>query len=88
MWIVDDETMVKLLGGDYTTIIETKKKYPHLTVRELFCIQFYYNSYDGFRKFYNKSIRPIIDGIKFVNNQSLSGKIVKLLVGGKNEDRQ
>lgn len=87
MWIVDDETMNKIFGGDYTTIIEAKKKYPHLTIRELFCIQIYYNSYDGFRKFYNKSIRPIIDGIKFINNQSLLGKGIKLLMGGKHEDR-
>ena len=79
MWLLSNEAMNKLLDGDYTSVILSKKKWKDLSIRELFCVQIYYDSYDGFRKFYNKKIKPIIDGIKFVDETSLLGKFIKLL---------
>lgn len=79
MWLLSNEAMNKLLDGDYTSVILSKKKWKDLSIRELFCVQIYYDSYDGFRKFYNKKIKPIIDEIKFVDETSLLGKLIKLL---------
>lgn len=78
MWLVSDKAMNKLLDGDYTSVIYSKKKWKDLTIRELFCVQFCYNTYDGFRKFYNKKIKPIINDIHFVDNTSVVGKFLKL----------
>lgn len=80
MWIISDEAMHKLLGGNYDTVIYLKQKDDSLTVRDLFCIQFCYASYDGFRKFYNKKLKPIVKEIKHLNNTSLLGNMLRLFV--------
>lgn len=80
MWIISDEAMHKLLGGNYDTVVYLKQKDDSLTVRDLFCIQFCYASYDGFRKFYNKKLKPIVKEIKHLNNTSLLGNVLRLLV--------
>jgi hypothetical protein len=80
MWIISDEAMHSLLGGNYDTVIYLKQKDDSLTVRDLFCIQFCYASYDGFRKFYNKKLKSIIKDIKHLNNTSLLGNMLRFFI--------
>ena len=81
MWILSNRAFNKLMGGDYTIAIDLKKRLKDLSIAELFCYQFEYNSYDGFRKFYNKIISKIINDIKFVDENSFVGKFIKLFLG-------
>ena len=79
MWIISNRALNKLLNGDYSMAIELKKRDKELTVKDLFCVQFEYESYDGFRKFYNKYLKGIIDELKFISDKSLIGKIISKL---------
>lgn len=79
MWIISDETLNQLLGGNYESVIYLKQKEPTLSVRELFCVQFVYASYDGFRKFYNKKLSKVLNGLKRIPNSSLLAKILKVI---------
>ena len=38
MWMISDEAMHRLLGGNYDTVVYLKQKDDSLTVRDLFCI--------------------------------------------------
>ena len=81
MWLISDEVLNKLLGGDYTMVIRCKQQHKETPIKVLSYFQFEYLSYDGFRKFYNKTLGKIIDDIKYVHNDTVIGKILKMVVG-------
>ena len=80
MWVLSDRVFNKLLNGDYTVAIGMKQKYKDMSITDMYCYQFEYESYDGFRKFYNKVLSPILDGIKFIDRNTLIGKILNMLM--------
>jgi hypothetical protein len=80
MWILSNRAFNILMDGDYTLAIDLKQRDKTLTIKDLFCYQFEYNSYDGFRKLYNKVLSKIIDSIKFINDDTILGKLLKFLL--------
>ena len=80
MWIVSDEAMKQLLGGEFCQVVELKKLEPRLTVKDLYLLQFKYFTYDGFRKFYNKHLSNIINSINFLDDDSFIVKIIKTIL--------
>jgi hypothetical protein len=77
MYILTDEVFNKLMGGEFVQVIEAMKAQPNAPVRKLYNLQFDYFSYEGFRKFYNKVISKIIDGVSHVDSDNLLGKSLR-----------
>lgn len=77
MYILTDEVFNKLMGGEFVQVIEVMKVHPNAPVRKLYNLQFDYFSYEGFRKFYNKVISKIIDGVSHVDSDNLLGKSLR-----------
>lgn len=80
MWIISDYAMNKLLNGDFTVAIGMKKRHKDMSLVDMYCYQFEYESYDGFRKFYNKVLSKIIDKITFVDRGTLLHKILSMVI--------
>lgn len=76
MWIVEDEVMDTLLGGDFTQVILVKQLSPEVNVKQLYNCQFNYFSYNGFRKFFNKYIYKIFNKVRYIENDSITGKVL------------
>ena len=51
MWLLSDEDLRHLLGGEYVQVVCAKQIDKDISIRKLFYYQFEYNSYNGFRKF-------------------------------------
>jgi hypothetical protein len=77
MYILTDEVFNKLMGGEFVQVIEAMKAQPNAPVRKLYNLQFDYFSYEGFRKFYNKVISKIIDGVSHVDSDNLLGRSLR-----------
>ena len=77
MYILTDEVFNKLMGGEFVQVIEAMKAQHNAPVRKLYNLQFDYFSYEGFRKFYNKVISKIIDGVSHVDSDNLLGKSLR-----------
>lgn len=88
MYILTDEVFNKLMGGEFVQVIEAMKVQPNAPVRKLYNLQFDYFSYEGFRKFYNKVLSKIIDGVVYRNDGSALGKSLSTLVEYSNEAKQ
>lgn len=88
MYILTDEAFNKLMGGEFVQVIEAMKVQPNAPVRKLYNLQFDYFSYEGFRKFYNKVISKIINGVVYRNDDSALGKSLLTLVEYSNEEKQ
>lgn len=88
MYILTDEVFNKLMGGEFVQVIEAMKIQPNAPVRKLYNLQFDYFSYEGFRKFYNKVISKIINGIAYSDDGSALGKSLLTLVEYSNEAKQ
>ena len=84
MYLIDDESFVELLGGEFYQVILAKKHKPDISVYQLFNYQFKYNTYVGFLKFYRKHLEPIIDSIKLIDDNSIKGKAVRFITNEKN----
>ena len=68
MWLVSDEAMKELLGGDFEWVIKQAQLWVGAkTIKDYSLHQWTYKSYNGFRKFFNKKIIPILDGVKPLN---------------------
>jgi hypothetical protein len=76
MWILSDRAMAKIVGGDFDYVVELAKEDKSLTITQLFEFQCEYESYNGFRKFYNKYLKPIIDSISYIDDDKLIAKII------------
>lgn len=81
MWLISDKGLRELLGGDYTMVIRCKQQHKETPIKILSYFQFVYLSYDGFRKFYNKTLSKIINDVKYVHDDTIIGKILKMVVG-------
>jgi hypothetical protein len=79
MWILSDKAMAKIVGGDFDYVVETAKEDKSSTITQLFECQCEYESYNGFRKFYNKYLKPIINSISYVDDDKLIAKIIRKL---------
>ena len=88
MYILTDDVFNKLLGGEFVQVIEAMKVQPNAPVRKLYNLQFDYFSYEGFRKFYNKVMSKIINGIVHCDNNSIIGRSLKEMVEYSNEKKQ
>lgn len=85
MYLIDDEGFIKLFNGEFYQVVLVKKKYPNISIKQLYNYQFKYNSYVGFLKFYRKHLEPIIDNIRLVDNNSIKGKIIRFITNEKNK---
>ena len=68
MWVLSDDDMRELLGGEFIQVILAKQIDKNMSIRKLFYYQVDYLSYNGFRKFYNKVLYNIIDSIKYIDD--------------------
>lgn len=80
MWLVSDKVMEHLLGGEFCQVVELKKMYPKLKIKDLYKLQFKYFTYDGFRKFYNKYLSDFVNEMNFLDDNSLIVKFVKFIL--------
>lgn len=79
MWIVDDETMSRILNGEFKDVVKLKKEIPEASIRKMFFKQDKYKSYAGFNKFYRQMLCSIIKSLIYVNDNSIQGKLLRLL---------
>lgn len=83
MYLIEDESFNKMLGGEFFQVILAKKTQPKISIRKLYKFQFNYFTYQGFRKFYRRHLEPIIDGIRLIDDDSLIGKLIRWLTNAK-----
>lgn len=79
MWILSDEAMNRILDGEFDFVVELAKEDNKTTIRDLFFCQNEYKSYNGFRKFYNKYLKPNIDNLDYIEDNSLLPKIIRMV---------
>jgi len=79
MYILTDEAFNKLVDGEFAQVIIAKKIRPSMSINELFNYQFDYESYNGFRKFYRKHLEPIINNIRYIDNDSVQSNLLQRL---------
>ena len=88
MYILTDDVFNKLVGGEFVQVVEAMKAQPNAPVRKLYNLQFDYFSYEGFRKFYNKVMSKIINGVAYHDDSSAIGISLSTLVECSNEAKQ
>lgn len=81
VWVVSDEAMEHILGGDFTNVSVLHEDVDNVSVRTLYKVQNTYKSYQGFRKFFRKYLEPIIEKISFIEDNTFMGKVVKYFSG-------
>ena len=77
VWIVSDEAMEHLLGGDFTDVAMVHDECNEMTVSKLFPFQNSYRSYQGFRKFFRKHMEPILGMVRYIEDNSLVSNALK-----------
>ena len=87
MYILTDEVFNKLIDGEFVQVIEAMKAQPNASVRKLYNLQFDYFSYEGFRKFYNKVMSKIINGVAYYNDNNIIGRSLRHMVEYSNEKK-
>lgn len=88
MYILTDDVFNMLMGGEFIQVIEAMKVQPNSPVRKLYNLQFDYFSYEGFRKFYNKVISKIINGVAYYDDNHIIGRSLKDVVEYSHEKKQ
>ena len=81
VWVVSDEAMEQILGGDFTDVSVLYESADNVSVRTLYKVQDTYKSYQGFRKFFRKHLEPIIEKISFIENNTFMGKVARYFAG-------
>ena len=81
MWVVSDEAMEQILGGNFIDVAVLHEECNKITVRKLYKHQNVYKSYQGFRKFFRKHLEPIIEKVCFIEDNRIIGKIIKYFSG-------
>lgn len=81
VWVVSDEAMEHILGGDFTDVSVLYESAKDVSVRMLYHVQDTYRSYQGFRKFFRKHLEPVIEKISFIDDNTFMGKVVKYFTG-------
>lgn len=77
VWIVSDEAMEHLLGGDFTDVAMVHDECNEMTVSKLFPFQDRYKSYQGFRKFYRRYLEPIFGMVRYIEDNRMVAGAVK-----------
>jgi len=85
MYIISDSAMEKLLGGEFCQVVIANEIDKNISIRKLYNFQFNYFSYQGFRKFYLHKLKPIINKIKYIDNNNMIAKMLLRLYGIDNE---
>lgn len=80
MWLLTDDDMRELLGGEFSQVVTLKKIYKDMSMRMLYKFQFSYFSYQGFRQFYKKHLEPIIETVNYIEDDSFIGRILKFVM--------
>lgn len=88
MYILTDDVFNMLMGGEFVQVIEAMKVQPNAPVRKLYNLQFDYFSYEGFRKFYNKVISKIVNGVAYYDDNHIIGRSLKDVVEYSHEKKQ
>lgn len=81
VWVVSDEAMEQILGGDFTDVSVLYESANDVSIRTLYRVQDTYKSYQGFRKFFRKHLEPVIEKICFIEDKGIIGKVVKYFSG-------
>lgn len=81
VWVIKDEAMEQLLGGDFTDVCVLNEECSGISIRQLYKCQDVYKSYQGFRTFFKKHLQPIIEKICFIEDIGFIGKIVNYFSG-------
>lgn len=81
VWVVSDEAMEHILGGDFTDVSVLYESANNVSVRTLYRVQDTYRSYQGFRKFFRKYMEPVIERMCFIEDNGFIGKVVRYLSG-------
>lgn len=79
MWVLDDNAMEKLLGGDFCEVKIATEEEENISIRKLSLFQFKYDSYQGFRKFFKKHLEPILKTSCYIDDTSFVSKIIRKL---------
>ena len=83
MYIIDDESLAKILDGEYYQVIMARKIDPTMSINQLFNYQYKYATYPGFRRFFRRHLEPILNGIRMVEDDSMLGKFIKWITNEK-----
>lgn len=81
VWVVSDEAMEQILGGDFTDVAVLYENTDNVSVRTLYKVQNTYKSYQGFRKFFRNHLEPIIEKICFIEDNGFIGKTIRYFSG-------
>lgn len=85
MWLVSDEAMRGLLGGEFCQVVIAKQTDPDVSIKKLYDYQFNYFSYQGFRKFFKSRLIKVLNGIKFLDDNEMSSKLIKKMARLNND---
>ena len=81
VWVLTDKAMEHLLGGDFIDVSVMCETNKDVSMRTLYKLQDTYESYQGFRKFFKRHMKPIIEHICFIEDSGIIGKIIKYFSG-------
>lgn len=81
MWLVSDEAMRDLLGGEFCQVVMAKQASPNMSIKKLYDYQFNYFSYQGFRKFFKSRLIKVLNGMKFLDDNEIGSKFIKKIAG-------
>lgn len=85
MYIIEDESLAKMLDGEFYQIIMARKINPKMSMNQLFNYQYKYTTYPGFRKFFKRHLEPVLNGIRIIDNNSIVGKFIKWITNEKKQ---
>lgn len=86
VWVVSDEAMEQIFGGDFVDIFVASEYKKDITIKDLQELQDKYKSYMGFYKFFNRHIKPILKSTRYIEDVGIIGKIVNYFAGIKRYD--
>ena len=81
VWIVNDDAMEHLLGGDFIDVSVLHEDFDNVSIRKMYGVQDVYKSYQGFRKFFKRHLEPIIEKISFIEDNGFIGRIIRYISG-------
>ena len=83
MWVVSDNDMRELLGGEFSSLVMARALKPDIEVFELFRHQDEYKTSSGFAKVYRPTLSIIISTVRFVDDGCVAARAIKAMGGFK-----
>ena len=80
VWIVSDDAMKHIMGGDFSKVMLAYNDNKDISIRRLYNVQQVYKSYQGFRKFFKIHMKPIIEKISYIDDNSINSRIIRYFV--------